>query len=77
MQIKEKERVIEKAKFYFENNLKCHIKIRPTGSMNGKIISELIDDLYYWFDNIRQPGKKERLFLIDIFDIKDYEEVEE
>ncbi len=63
-----------KAMFYFNNKLKCHITIKPIGFLNGILHSELIEGIYYWFEDIRKPGQKQRLFLVDIHDIKDYEE---
>ena len=66
-----------KAIFYWQEKLKCHIKKIPIGFVNGIIKSELINGTFYWFEDLRTRGKKERLFLDDIFDIKDYEEVDE
>lgn len=76
MQCNEKEEILKrKAEFYYSMNLKCHIKIKPTGFRNGKIISEFIEaGSYYMFEDLR-TGKSERLFLDEIFDIKDYEEL--
>lgn len=66
----------KKASFYFTMNLKCHIKIRPTGFRNGRIVSEFIKEgSYFMFEDLRTPMKKERIFLDEIFDIKDYEEL--
>ncbi len=67
--------------FYYSEKLKCHIKKAPTGFVNGTIKSELENDTFYWFIDLRTvteefpDGRKERLFLDEIFDIKDYEEV--
>ena len=71
----EKKAVKQKAMFYWQENLKCHIKKVPIGFVNGIIKSELENETFYWFEDLRTPGKKERLFLDEIFDIKDYEEV--
>ncbi len=71
----EKKAVKQKAAFYYQEKLKCHIKKAPTGFVNGVIKSELENGTFYWFEDLRVPGKKERLFLDEIFDIKDYEEV--
>jgi len=74
----EKKAVKQKAMFYFSEKLKCHIKKVPTGFVNGIIKSELQNKTFYWFEDLRTPEKDERLFLDEIFDIKDYEdEVEE
>ena len=77
MQCNEKEEILKrKAEFYYSMNLKCHIKIKPTGFRNGKIVSEFIEaGSYYMFEDLRNLGRPERLFLDEIFDIKDYEEV--
>lgn len=73
---KTKELILKrKAEFYYTMNLKCHIKIRPTGFRNGKIVSEFFEmGSYFMFENFRD-GKTERLFIDEIFDIKDYEEL--
>jgi len=73
----EQEEIIKKkAQFYFSLNLVCHIKLRPTGFLNGKIVSEFIEDgQYFMFEDIR-GGKPERIFIFQIYDIKDYEEPE-
>lgn len=73
----EKEQIIKrKAEFYYTMNLKCHIKIKPTGFRNGKIMSEFVEmGTYFMFEDIRKPGAPERLFIDEIFDIKDYEEL--
>jgi len=74
----EKKAVKQKAMFYFSEKLKCHVKKVPTGFVNGIIKSELENNTFYWFEDLRTHGKDERLFLDEIFDIKDYEdEVEE
>lgn len=70
-----KKAVMQKAKFYWQEKLKCHVKIVPIGFKNGVIKSKLENDTFYWFEDIRFPGKDERLFISDIFDIKDYEEL--
>ena len=71
----EHEEIIKrKAQFYFSLNLNCHIRLKPAGFMNGKIISEFIEDgQYFMFEDIRSGGKPERLFIYQIYDIKDYE----
>ena len=83
-----KKAVIQKAKFYWQEKLECHVKKVPTGFVNGFIKSDLENETFYWFydsrnnklkpEEITQEGwekqKIERLFLEEIFDIKDYEE---
>ena len=72
----EKRRAIKsKARFYWQEKLKCHIKKMPTGFVNGILKSDLENDTFYWFEDLRKPGDQERLFIDEIFDIKDYEEV--
>lgn len=68
-----KKAVKQKAMFYWQERLNCHIKKVPTGFVNGMIKSDLENDTFYWFEDLRTPGKVERLFLDEIFDIKDYE----
>ena len=75
MEPDEKKAVKQKAIFYFSEKLKCHIKKSPTGFVNGILKSELENNTFYWFEDLRTPGRKERLFLDEIFDIKDYEDV--
>ncbi len=70
----EKKAVKQKATFYYQEKLICHVKKSPTGFVNGTIKSELENNTFYWFEDLRIPGKVERLFLDEIFDIKDYEE---
>ena len=78
MDNEDKKAVKQKAMFYFSEKLKCHVKKVPTGFVNGIIKSELENNTFYWFEDLRTHGKDERLFLDEIFDIKDYEdEVEE
>ena len=67
--------VKQKANFYWQEKLKCHVKKKPIGFVNGIIKSELQNGTFYWFEDLRSLGKEERLFLEEIFDIKDYEEV--
>lgn len=74
MEIDNKRAVKQKAIFYWQEKLVCHIKKVPTGFINGRILSELENGTFYWFEDLRTPMKKERLFLDEIFDIKDYEE---
>jgi len=75
MEIDNKKVVKQKAIFYFNEKLKCHIKKVPVGFVNGIFKSELQNETFYWFEDLRMPGKEERLFLDEIFNIKDYENV--
>jgi len=73
---KEREEIVlRKAEFYYTMNLKCHIRLKPTGFLNGKIVSLLVKEgAYFLFEDIRRPGPPTRIFLDEIFDIRDYEE---
>jgi len=65
-------RLKQKASFYFREKCVCHITKEPRGSVNGWFRSELIDDLYYMFEGDWEGAVEEKLFLCDIFDIKDW-----
>ena len=66
--------IIKKAQFYFSLNMVCHVKMKPTGFRNGKFISEFNDEgQYILFQDLRENFKPERIFIFQIFDIKDYE----
>lgn len=71
----EQEEIIKKkAQFYYSLNIPCHIKIKPTGFRNGLFVSEFFDEGQYWmFKDLREEYHPERLFLFQVFDIKDYE----
>lgn len=75
MEIDNKKAVKDKAIFYWQEQLICHLKLSPSGFINGTFKSELQNDTFYWFEDLRLPGKQKRLFLQEIFDIGDYEEV--
>lgn len=65
-------RLREKASFYFKEKLICHITKEPRGSINGWFRSELIDGMYYLFEDEKWQGEEVRLFLSDIFDVQDW-----
>ena len=72
--IKEKDIVNkDKARFYFQEKLICHIRKRGEGFVNGWFRSDLINDLYFLFEDQRWEGREIKLFLSEIFDISDYE----
>ena len=74
MEKEEMEIVKRKIEFYNSMNLKCHIKLKPVGFINGKIISPFIEDgEYFLFQDIKGYPPR-RVFLFEIFDIRDYEE---
>jgi len=61
--------------FYYTLNKKCHIKLKPTGFRNGFIVSECFElGNYVMFQDARNFGKPERLFIDMIHEVKDYEE---
>lgn len=68
-----KKRAKQKAVFYFKEKINAHVNIIPTGFKNGSFKSELIEETYYWFYDFKEK-KDIRLFLSEIYDIKDYEE---
>ena len=72
---KEKEmRLKQKANFYFTEKLICHVIKEPKGTfVNGWFRSNLIGGMYYLFEDHRWIGEEKKLFLVDIFDISDYE----
>ena len=76
MKVIDNAKIIDKAIFYSTNNIKCHIKLIPTGFKNGLIISDLIDNTFFWFIEDRNLKIEQRLFLSEIFDINDYVEEE-
>ena len=72
MENENKLRLREKASFYFKEKLICHVTKEPKGSINGWFRSDLIDETYYLFEDEKWQGEEVKLFLCDIFDIKDY-----
>jgi len=71
----EKEILKRKIEFYHSMNLKCHIKIKPIGFVNGKIITPFAEDgQYFLFQDLRGYSPR-RIFIEEVFDIKDYEEI--
>lgn len=70
-------RLKQKATFYFNGKVICHIIKEPKGFVNGWFRSDLIDEMYYLFEDQRWPDDFKKLFLCDIFDIQDYREVGE
>ncbi len=72
MEDEKKQRLREKASFYFQEKLICHVTKEPKGYTNGWFRSDLMDDLYYMFEDENSDGKQQRLFLCDIFDVNDW-----
>ena len=74
-------RLKQKANFYYNEKLICHVIKEPKGFINGWFRSDLKEDdkgrLYYEFEDHRWPCTKDylRLYFWDIFDINDYEEL--
>jgi len=67
-------RLKQKANFYYNEKLVCHVIKNPKGFVNGWFRSILIEGLYYMFEDQRWMGDERKLFLCDIFDIGDYRE---
>ena len=62
-----------KASYFYSKRLKAHIKVRPVGAFDAVFESDIIDDTFYWIKKL-DSEKQEMLFVVDIFDIKPYEE---
>ncbi len=80
MQHKKEDSNKVKATTYFKNQFKAHIKLKPTGALDCLFTSELIDESFYWIMKLNKKGKPEKkdmLFLLDIYDVKPYEELVE
>ncbi len=71
-------RLKQKANFYYNEKLVCHVVKEPKGFVNGWFRSDLKQDdkkrSYYDFEDHRWPGELNKLYLWDIFDIGDYQE---
>ena len=74
MEKENESRLKQKANFYFKEKCVCHVIKEPRGFVNGWFRSDLIDNLYYMFEDQRWLGEEKKLFLCDIFDINDYED---
>jgi len=70
MDNEDKKAVKQKAMFYFSEKLKCHVKKVPTGFVNGILHSELENDTFYWFEDLRTPGKKKDYLLMKFLILK-------
>lgn len=72
----EQEKILDKAEFYFKNQIVAHVLTIPKGTFkNGLFISELIDMKFWWFKE-KETEIPKRLFLSEIHDIIDYMEEE-
>lgn len=72
MEWNEKKKIVDKAEFYFNNEIIAHVLTIPKGTFkNGRFVSDLQEDTYFWFMEI---GEKTaiRLFLSEIYDLEDY-----
>lgn len=73
------ERIKYKARFFYLKQHRAHVKTKPVGSFDCFFLSDLIDDAYYEIQKInpftgeRLEDGYDKLFLIDIFDIKIFE----
>ena len=69
--------IIEKADFYRTNKIIAHVLLIEKGKFkNGLFISGLEQSKFYWFKQM-DSNESKRLFLSEIYDIKEYEEEEE
>jgi len=78
MQDKDNENEIiikEKASYFFKNKLKAHIKLKPTGFVDGIFLSDLQENIFYWVLDNRTTTKR-RMFLTEIFNILDFNKKE-
>lgn len=67
-------KIIDKANFFRIYEKKVHVLTIPKGTFkNGRFVSELEEDKYFWFIEINQ-GIPFRLFLSEIYDIQEYNE---
>ena len=66
-----------KASYFYSKQIVAHIKIKPTGSFDAYFISDLVDGLYYDIQKIDsftgEHREKDKLFLVDIYDVKHFE----
>ena len=76
MENKNETRLKQKAKFYFNEKIECHVIKEPKGFMNGIFLSDIKIDSdgreYFLFEDQRYLGEAAKLMLWDIFDIQDY-----
>jgi len=64
--------IIEKAKFYKTNEIKCHVLTIPKGTFkNGIFASKLEEGNFFWFIEL-DNAIPFRLFLNEIFDVQEY-----
>jgi len=78
MELTENElKIIEKADFYKTNEIKSHVFVVPKPKFkNGLFVSKLIENgNYFWFIE-NKSSIPIRLFLHEIYDIEDYQEME-
>ena len=74
---KEKEEILKrKAEFYYSMNLKCHIKLKVYGHINGWIVSSFDSMDEFWMVRDERTNQLRRLFLAEVFDIEDFIEKE-
>lgn len=69
-----------KAEIYFKNRWNAYVKLKPVGSLSCIFKSELIDERYYEISKLNRAGepvKNDILFLVDIYAILPYKEIEE
>ena len=72
--INEKEKLIkEKINFFLAEKVKIHVKLTDKTFLNGFFDKEIKEGVY-WFIDDKLPGVF--LFLKDIYDLKEFQEVE-
>lgn len=68
-----KKEILEKIEYFRANEILCHVNTLPKGTFrNGRFISKLKEDKFFWF--LGFDGIPFRLFLIEIFSVEEYKE---
>ena len=71
----QEKKIIDKANFYRINEIKAHVFVIPKPKFkNGLFVSELQQDKFFWFVE-NSSSIPIRLFLNEVYDIEDYQEV--
>ena len=64
----------DKIDFFKEEKIKVHVKLKDKTFLNGFIKKELREGVYWFIDDVLTKGVY--LFLRDIYDIKEFKELE-
>jgi hypothetical protein len=68
-------KIVDKVNFFRFNEKLVHVVTVPKGSFkNGMFVSELEQGRYFWFIENKSGGIPIRLFLSEIYDIREYNE---